>query len=34
VVWERKYGGTADFARAAGETVGGARFAVGLRTWF
>ena len=34
VVWENKYGGTADFARAAGETVGGARFAVGLRTWF
>lgn len=34
VVWNRKYGGTADFARAAGEEVGGARFVTGLRLWF
>jgi copper resistance protein B len=34
VVWNRKYGGTADFARAAGEEDGGARFVTGLRLWF
>ena len=32
--WERRFFGTADFARAAGEEVGGARVAFGLRTWF
>lgn len=34
VVWTRKFFGTADLARAAGEDVVGARLAVGLRTWF
>ncbi|MGE0124457.1 MAG: copper resistance protein B [Dehalococcoidia bacterium] len=34
VVWARKFFGTADQARAAGEDVAGARLAVGLRTWF
>ena len=32
--WERRFFGTADLARAAGEDVGGARMAFGLRTWF
>ncbi|MCC7240847.1 MAG: copper resistance protein B [Acidobacteria bacterium] len=34
VVWARKFFGTADQARAAGEDVAGTRLAVGLRTWF
>jgi copper resistance protein B len=34
VTWERKYFGTADLARAAGEDVGGGRLVFGLRTWF
>lgn len=32
--WERKFFGTADSARAAGEDVGGPALAVGLRVWF
>lgn len=34
LTWERRFFGTADFARAAGEDIGGARVAFGLRTWF
>ena len=34
VNWERKFGDTADFARAAGEGVEDTRFVVGLRAWF
>jgi copper resistance protein B len=34
VVWTRKFFGTADRAREAGEDVAGTRLAVGLRTWF
>jgi copper resistance protein B len=34
VAYERSFGDTADFARAAGEDVGGWNFLVGLRTWF
>ena len=34
ITWERRFFGTADLARAAGEGVGGARMAFGLRTWF
>jgi len=34
VVWTRKFFGTADQARAAGQDVAGTRLAVGLRTWF
>jgi len=34
LVWSRKFFGTADFARAAGDDVGGARLALGLRLWF
>jgi copper resistance protein B len=34
VTWHRSFFGTADRARAEGEDAGGARFAVGLRTWF
>ena len=34
VTWSRKYGGTADFAREAGEDASGARLAVGVRVWF
>lgn len=34
VTWHRSFFGTADVARAEGEDVGGARLAVGLRTWF
>jgi copper resistance protein B len=33
VTWGRKYFGTADAARAAGEKTAGARFAVGVRLW-
>ena len=34
VVWTRKFFGTADLAREAGEDVAGTRLAVGLRAWF
>lgn len=34
VTWNRKYGGTAGFAREAGEDVSGTRLAVGVRVWF
>ena len=34
VVWERKFFGTAELARAAGEASGGARLALGFRFWF
>jgi copper resistance protein B len=34
VVWTRRFFGTADLARAAGEDAVGTRLAVGLRTWF
>lgn len=32
--WARKYGETADFARAAGEDTSETRFVAGLRFWF
>jgi copper resistance protein B len=34
IAWKRKYFGTADFAKAAGENVGSTRFAAGVRFWF
>lgn len=34
VEYERSFGDTADFARGAGEDVGGWSFLVGIRTWF
>ncbi len=34
VVWVRKFFGTADLARSAGERSSGARWTVGIRTWF
>lgn len=34
LTWTRAFGRTADFARAAGREVGGARLAGGLRLWF
>ncbi len=34
VEYERKLGDTADFARAAGDDVGGWAFLIGLRGWF
>jgi copper resistance protein B len=34
VTWQRKFFGTADFAREEGERIGGARLAFGIRTWF
>ena len=34
VVWTRRFFGTADLARDAGQDVAGTRLAVGLRTWF
>jgi copper resistance protein B len=34
VEYERAFGDTADFSRAAGEKIGGWSFLVGLRTWF
>jgi copper resistance protein B len=33
VVWNRKFFGTADYARQAGEAVGGARLVLGARLW-
>ena len=32
--YERSFGGTADFRRAAGEDASGLRLLIGLRTWF
>ena len=34
ITWRNKWGKTADFAAAAGEDTGGARFVTGLRLWF
>ena len=35
VTWGKRYGGTAEFARVAGESAdGGAQVTIGLRTWF
>ena len=34
VVWERAYGGTADFRRDHGEDIDDTRFVAGLRIWF
>jgi copper resistance protein B len=34
VAWQRRFFGTADLARAAGEPTGSTRLAVGLRVWF
>lgn len=34
LTWNRKLFGTADFARAEGEDISGARLALGLRFWF
>ena len=34
VVWERRFGQTADFARAAGEDVSETRFVAGLHVWY
>ena len=34
ITWSNKWGKTADFAEAAGEDTGGARFVTGLRLWF
>jgi copper resistance protein B len=34
VVWSRKFGDTADFARAGGEDVKDVRAVAGLRAWF
>jgi copper resistance protein B len=34
VAYETKFGQTADLARKAGESAGGVRFLLGLRTWF
>jgi copper resistance protein B len=32
--WNRKFGGTADFAKAIGEEPGRTRFTAGIRMWF
>ena len=32
--WDRKFGGTADFARGQGDPTGGTRFVAGVRVWF
>jgi copper resistance protein B len=34
VTWQRKFFGTADFARAQGEESSGTRLALGVRLWF
>jgi copper resistance protein B len=34
VTWSQKYGGTADFARAAGEATSETLYLVGLRAWW
>ena len=33
-MWGNKWGKTADFAAAAGESTGGGRFVLGMRLWF
>ena len=34
VVYQEKFGQTANFARQAGESTGDVRFAFGIRVWF
>jgi len=34
VYWSKKYGGTADFARAAGVKTSDTQFVIGIRAWF
>jgi len=34
VHYERRFGGSADFARAAGDHVSDTQFVVGVRAWF
>jgi copper resistance protein B len=34
ITWKNSWGKTADFAKAAGEDTGGARFVTGMRLWF
>jgi len=34
VNWSKKYGGTANFARTAGEKTSDTQFVIGLRAWF
>jgi copper resistance protein B len=34
VVWSRRFGGSADFLRDAGEDVSDVQFVAGLRAWF
>jgi len=34
ISWERSFGGTADYARAAGERVEKTSFVIGLRAWY
>jgi copper resistance protein B len=34
VVYQGKFGGTADFARAEGEAANEVRFVLGVRTWW
>lgn len=34
VTWDKKFFGTADFAKSAGERVSAAKFTIGVRTWF
>jgi copper resistance protein B len=34
VVWEERFGRTADFERRSGKSTDAARFAAGVRTWF
>ena len=34
VAWERRFGGTARYARSDGEDEGGATFVAGVRLWF
>lgn len=34
IVWDRKFGGTADYARAQGDSKKRTRFIAGLRFWF
>ena len=34
VNWSKKFGGTADYARAEGEDIEDVRFVAGVRIWF
>jgi copper resistance protein B len=34
VSWERRFGDTARFTRARGDSTGGFSFVAGVRTWF